>query len=197
MESFFDFDIEKLLKEMEDFDEKFEKNIEAEVKNIEKAVRSGKLKGKWDFKKIDEPGVKGYIAYGRFESDRPFEPFEPSEPFDPLRPFRRLPIPERPFDIPSAEMEEIREPLTDIFDEEKAIKLYVELPGEEKEDIQLNVTNGKVEVKAKKFYKETDLPTVNIDAEKTSAKYKNGVLEVTIPKTEKTNEKDASKVKVE
>jgi len=197
MESFFNFDIEKVFKEMESSSDRFAKDMEAEIENIEKAVRSGKLKGNWGFKKINEPGVKGYVVYGRFESDPPLEPFEPSEPFDPLKPFRRLPFPERPFDVPKAEMEEIREPLTDVFEEEKAIKLYVELPGEEKEDIQLNVANGKVEVKAKKFYKAMDLPTRTIDVEKTSAQYKNGVLEVTIPKTKKTNEKDAWKVKVE
>ncbi len=182
--SFFNFDIEQMLRELESFSNKFTKDMEIEMENIEKAIRSGKLKGKWDFKRISEPGVKGYIVYGQFGSDRPLEPFEPLEPFDPFRPSRRELTPGRSFKIPSEELEKVREPLTDIFEEEKAIKLYVELPGEEKEDIQLNVTGGKVEVKSKKFYKEMDLPTRNIVVDKTSTKYKNGVLEITIPKAE-------------
>lgn len=197
MESFFNFDIERLFRELESYSDRFTKDMEAEIENIEEAIKSGKLQGKWNIKKIDKPGVKGYVVYGRLESDHPLESFEPLEPFDPLRPLRRPLIPERPFKIPRAEVEEVREPLTDIFEEEKAIKVYVELPGEEKEDIQLNVANGKVEVKAKKFYKIMELPTKNIDIEKTSAKYKNGVLEVVIPKAEEAGKDSTSKVKVE
>jgi len=196
MKTFFNFDIEKMFKELEAFNSQFAKDMETEMENIEEAVRSGKLKGKWDFKKIDEPGVKGYVFYGRFESDQPLEPFNPLEPFDPLKPSRRPPMPERPFKIPGAEIEEIREPLTDIFEEEKAVKLYVELPGEEKEDVQLNVQDGKVEIKAKKFHKVMDLPKKDLGAEKVSTKYKNGVLEVTIPKTEKPNKESASGVRL-
>ena len=188
MTSFFNFDIEQVLREIETFRNKFTKDMDVEMENIEKAIRSGKLKGKWDFKKISEPGVKGYIVYGQFSADHPLEPSEPLEPFDPLRPSRREPTPGRSFKIPSEESEEIREPLTDIFEEEKALKLYVELPGEEKEDIQLNIAGAKVEVKSNKFYKEMNLPTRNIVVDKTSTKYKNGVLEITIPKAEKTSE---------
>mgnify|MGYP001108498620 CR=1 FL=1 len=198
MKSFFNFDVEKLFRELETFNNKLIKDMESETENIEKAIRSGELKGKgkWNFKKIDEPGVKGYILYGYFGTDQPLELFEPLEPFDPFKPSRRPPMPERPFKIPSAAIEEIREPLTDIFEEEKAMRIYVELPGEEKEDIQLNVANGRVEVKAKKFYKMMDLPTKNIDVEKTTARYKNGVLEVSISKAEKPSEESAWKVEV-
>ncbi|MCK4313474.1 Hsp20/alpha crystallin family protein, partial [Candidatus Bathyarchaeota archaeon] len=72
---------------------------------------------------------------------------------------------------------------------------YLELPGEEKDDIQLNVTEGKVEVKAKKFYKTIDIPTRNINIENISSKYKNGVLEITIPK--KSPEKDTRKINID
>lgn len=197
MKSFFNFDLEELFKELETFHNKFAKDMEVEMENIEKSIRSGKLKGEWDFKKIDKPGVKGYIVYGRYVADQPLEPLEPLKTFRPLRPFREPQIPKRSFKIPSKELKEIRDPSADIFEEEKAIKLYVELPGEEKEDIRLNVANGKVEVKAKKFYKVMGLPTRNISVEKTSAKYKNGVLEVTIPKTRKTKKESTKKIKVE
>jgi len=72
-----------------------------------------------------------------------------------------------------------------VFEEKDNVKLYVELPGAEKDDIQLNVTEGQVEVKAKNFYKTIDLPTRDVESNKAVANYKNGVLEVTIPKTKK------------
>ncbi|MDH5635833.1 MAG: Hsp20/alpha crystallin family protein, partial [Candidatus Bathyarchaeota archaeon] len=112
-------------------------------------------------------------------------------------PMRPRPEPQRPFEVQESALEETREPLADIFEEEKAIKIYVEVPGEEKDDIQLNVTAGNVEVKAKRFYKMIDLPTSNIDIEKASSKYKNGVLEVTIPKKEKTLKNDTRKINIE
>ena len=95
-------------------------------------------------------------------------------------------MPKRPFEVSEKALKEIREPLTDVFEEDKAVKIYVELPGEEKDDIQLNVTEGKVEVKAKRFHKMIEVPTRNIDIEKASSKYKNGVLEITVPKKEKS-----------
>ena len=191
MASFFDFD------EIGDFDifsREFMKRIQRKINEIEKAVKSGKIKGKWDVKQIDKAGVKGYVIQGRFWSDQPFGPFDP---FEPLEPWGRRPMPKRPFRIPESTSEQVREPLTDLFDEEKAIKIYVELPGEEKDDIQLNVTKGKFEVKTKRFYKMIDLPTRNIDIENASSKYKNGVLEVTIPKKEKSPEEEKRKVKIE
>ncbi|MFQ6095231.1 MAG: Hsp20/alpha crystallin family protein [Candidatus Bathyarchaeia archaeon] len=191
MASFFDFD------EIEDFDifdREFLKRIQRQLNEIEKAVKSGKIKGEWDVKRVDEPGVKGYVIQGRFWSDQPLGPFDP---FEPLEPWRRRPMPKRPFRVPKGAFEEIREPLTDVFEEDKTVKIYVELPGEEKDDIQLNVTKGKVEVKTKRFYKMIDLPTLNIDIENVSSKYKNGVLEVTIPKKEKSPEEEKRKIKIE
>lgn len=191
MASFFDFD------EIGDFDtlsREFMKRIRREISEIEKAVKSGKIKGNWDVKQIDKPGVRGYVIQGRFWSGQPLGPFDP---FEPLEPWRRRPMPKRPFRIPERALDEVREPLTDVFEEEKTVKIYVELPGEEKDDIQLNVTEGKVEVKTKRFYKMMDLPTRDIDIENASSKYKNGVLEVTIPKKEKSPEKEKRKMKIE
>ena len=184
--SFFDIDegfgdLRKLMRKMLD------------MEGIEDAIKSGKLKGGWDVREIDEPGVKGYIAQGRFYSDQPLEPSEPFEPLNP-NPVRR-PIPRRPVSI-AERTSETREPLTDVFEEEKAVKVYVELPGEEKDDIQLNVTEGKVEVKTKNFYKIIDVPR-NIETEKAAAKYNNGVLTVTIPRKEPLPEREKQKIRIE
>lgn len=179
------------------FSSNFVKRIQRMMSEIDKATKNGDVRGKWEIKQIDRPGVKGYSIQGRFGSDQPLEPLDPFSPFEPLNPMRRRPAPRRPFEVPESALKETREPLTDIFEEEKAIKIYVEVPGEEKDDIQLNVTAGKVEVKTKKFYKMIDLPTDNIDIEKASSKYKNGVLEVTIPKKEKTLKSDTHKINID
>jgi len=139
-----------------------------EMNDIENAIRSGKLKGEWDIKPIKEPGVKGYVAKGRFQLG------------EPLR-------------LPKRAIDEVREPLADIFEEKDHVKLYIELPGVEKEDIQLNTTETQIEVKAKNFYKNIDLPTRDIEFDKVSANYKNGVLEVIIPKTKKTAKEEKKK----
>jgi len=77
-------------------------------------------------------------------------------------------------------------------------RAYVELPGVEKNDIQLDVTDGRAEVKAKNFHKVLDLPTKDVEFEKASANYKNGVLEVIIPKTKKTAREEKKKtIKIE
>ena len=191
MTTFFNFD--EVFRDF-GFDSEFIRSIQRQFAEFEEMIKSGKLQGKWDVKKIDEPGRKGYIIQGRFFSDQPIEPFEP---FEPLGPWRRRPVPRRLFKAPKEALNEIREPLTDVFEDDKTVKIYVELPGEERDDIQLNVTEGRVEVKAKKFYKGIEIPTENIDVEKTSSKYKNGVLEVTIQKKEKPREKDTRKIKIE
>jgi HSP20 family protein len=178
------------------FDRNFGKKIQKMMQEIDRAVKSGNLKGNWEINRIETPEAKGYILRGHFGSKKPLEPFEPLNPFDPVNPKRR-PVPQRLFNIPQSALNEVREPLADVFEEEKAIKIYIELPGENKDDIQLNVTAGKVEVKAKSFYKMMDLPTSNIDYERASSKYRNGVLEVIIPKNEKTSEKDTRKIKIE
>jgi len=184
--SFFDFDeifrdFDKIMKRMHGLNE------------IEKDLKSGKLKGGWNVKQIDEPNIKGYVIQGRFRSDQPLEPFDPFKPNDP---FERRPIPQRsfrPFEIAS---EETREPLTDVFEEEKTVKIYVELPGEEKDDIQLNVTKGAVEIKAKNFYKRIQVPS-NVDIEKASSKYNNGVLTIIIPKDETIPQEEKRKITID
>lgn len=140
--------IERMAKEMDDFEE---------------AVQSGELQGSWEVKPVDKPGVKGYVAQGRFQLGEPVR-------------------------IPKPAFEEEREPLADVFDEKNHVKIYLELPGVEKEDIQLNVTERAAEVRAKNFFKKIELPVRDIDFEKAAASYKNGVLEVRIPKVQKAAE---------
>lgn len=189
MEPYSDFD--EIFKEFREFVKRIRVQ---ELDGVEEAIRSGKLEGKWDVREIDEPGVKGYAIQGRFWTT---QPLETSDPFEPLEPRRRRPMPQRSSIFPESPLKEKREPLTDVFEEEKLVKVYVELPGEEKDDIQLNIVGDKVEVKTKKFYKLIDLPTGNVDVEKTLSRYNNGVLEVTIPKKETSSENETRKIRIE
>ena len=69
--------------------------------------------------------------------------------------------------------------------------------GVEKTDIQLNVTQDQAEVKAKNFHKAIDLPTKDVEFDKATANYKNGVLEVTIPKKKPTADQGKTTIEIE
>jgi len=158
-------DFEDIFHDVDDFYKKLTKKMFKDMENIEEALRSGKLEGEWGIKPIEEPGVKGYVARGRFQLDK-------SQP--------------QPLKLPEQIKDEVREPLTDVFQDKDNVKLYMELPGVEKDDIQLNVTDGHAEIKAKNFFKTVDLPTKDVEFDKAVANYKNGVLAVTIPKMKKS-----------
>ena len=171
-------DFQDIFDDVDKLYQRFAKRMFKEIEDIEDAIKSGKLEGKWDIKPIEEPGVKGYVARGRFEFGNKARP--------------------KTLTLPKEVPQEAREPLTDVFQDENNLKLYVELPGVEKTDIRLNVSQGKAEIKAKNFFKIIDLPTVDIEVDKVAANYKNGVLEVTIPKKKKTKvDKPKATIKIE
>lgn len=83
------------------------------------------------------------------------------------------------------EEEGIREPLTDIIEEKDKIRVIVELPGVEYQDIQLHAEDSMLDIEVdkedRKFSKKVDLPAA-VDADSAKASYKNGVLEVSLKK---------------
>lgn len=171
-------DFEDIFHDVDDFYKKLTKKMFKDMENIEEALRSGKLEGEWDIKPIEEPGVKGYVARGRFQLGDKSTP-------------KTLKLPEQIKD-------EVREPLTDVFQDKDNVKIYMELPGVEKDDIQFNVTDGHAEIKAKNFFKAVDLPTKDVEIDKAVANYKNGVLEITIPKTKRSaSEEQKRTIKIE
>ena len=95
-------------------------------------------------------------------------------------------------------LQERREPLVDIIEEEDEIKVVAELPGVEKKDIKLYATDQTltidVETPEKKYHKKLDLPT-EIDTSTSSSSYRNGILETTIKK-KKVKEK-GTKIDIE
>ena len=106
-------------------------------------------------------------------------------------------------------------PAVDLYEEKDEIVAKTELPGVAKEDIQVNITDHMLTIKGEKkreeetkeknfyrsersygaFSRSIELPS-EIHAEKARASFKNGVLELHLPKTEEAKKKEV-KVKVE
>ena len=107
---------------------------------------------------------------------------------------------------------EYREPLVDVFETEDEVIVTSERPGLDKDDIKLYITGNRLEISAEKtkevtkpekkeregeggyvyrersisrFYRSITLPST-IDPEKAKSSYKNGILEIRMPKTEIT-----------
>jgi len=103
----------------------------------------------------------------------------------------------------------------DLYEEKDEIVAKVELPGMEKDDIEVNIIDHRLTVKGEKkkekeikeenfyrsersygsFIRALDLPK-EVQAEKAQASFKAGVLEIRLPKTEEAKKKEI-KVKVE
>jgi HSP20 family protein len=95
----------------------------------------------------------------------------------------------------------VRSPFCDVQETDKEIIITAELPGVSKEDIKINATESSVEIEAEvkreaeeknkghlrserqysKFYRCLALPA-EVDPSKAKATYKNGVLELRLPK---------------
>ncbi len=92
------------------------------------------------------------------------------------------------------------EPFVDVIEEEDVIKIVADMPGVEKEDINVEVTETEVKMTAergeRKYFKIVKLP-VRVNPETAKASYRNGVLTVTIEKIEKEKKPSGVKVKVE
>jgi HSP20 family protein len=87
-------------------------------------------------------------------------------------------------------IKEEQEPLVDVLEEENQVVVVVELPGVEKEEINLHTTEDALTISVgttdRRYHKELILPA-KIDPKSARASYKNGVLEVRLKKAvEKT-----------
>jgi Molecular chaperone (small heat shock protein) len=92
-------------------------------------------------------------------------------------------------DVPATD--NVREPLTDVSVENDVVRIVIELPGVQKEDIQLDCTETSVTVsvdtESRKFRKAVPLQT-NIDVDSAKAEYNNGILEITVNSKSKAPE---------
>lgn len=143
------------------------KEMEAEGKT--EVSRTGELRGKGRLK--DLKGVYGFSVKVGLGG-------EPTvETFGNIRKSEAGPV-----------VEEVREPLVDVFDEKEVIRVIAELPGVEANDIKVELEGDiltlAAEGKDRKYTKEILLPAKGKrEALKTS--YRNGILEVTVPKAQK------------
>ena len=78
-----------------------------------------------------------------------------------------------------------REPLVDVVEGAKEIRVLAELPGARKQDIELTVEGKSLvisaETAARKYRKELELPCA-VELEGSKSTFNNGILEVTLPK---------------
>ena len=104
-------------------------------------------------------------------------------------------------------------PKMDVIDRDKEVIVKAELPGIDKEDIDVSLTNNRLFIKAKtcheekeekgdyvkkemtssEFYRSVILPG-NLDDSKIKTSFKNGMLELTIPKEENSHRR---RIKIE
>ena len=93
--------------------------------------------------------------------------------------------PETRMGRPRVNIREQREPLVDVLETDGEVKIIAELPGVEKKDVTLHGTKNtltiSVDTPQLKYYKEVETPA-KIDPKQAKSSYKNGVLEVTVPK---------------
>ncbi len=85
-----------------------------------------------------------------------------------------------------------REPLVDVMNEKERYRIFVELPGVDKDKVRLDVAEDSVEIKTdddKNFYKMIYLDSA-IDTDSAKASYKNGVLTLELDKKEKRKGKE-------
>ncbi|MGC8913409.1 MAG: archaeal heat shock protein Hsp20 [Thermoplasmata archaeon] len=87
-----------------------------------------------------------------------------------------------------------REPLTDVVDGKDSFSVTLELPGVEKDDIDISISGGILKVKVdapnRKYAKEIELPR-DVDEASAKASFRNGVLDITFQK--KKGEKESGK----
>ena len=78
-------------------------------------------------------------------------------------------------------VEEVREPIIDVFDEKEHIVVVAELPGVEEADVKIEVKGDILTLSAergeKQYSKEVLLPS-KVDEKSFTSSYKNGILEI-------------------
>ncbi len=98
------------------------------------------------------------------------------------------------------QVREEREPLVDVIETDGEVHVVAELPGVEKKDIKLHGTEDSltisVDTPQRKYYKEIQLPA-KVKVKEAKTEYKNGVLEVKLPKTEEKKKPKGEPLKID
>jgi HSP20 family protein len=98
------------------------------------------------------------------------------------------------------QVKEEREPLVDIIETDGEIHVVAELPGVEKKDIKLHGTEDtlsiSVDIPQRKYFKEVTLPA-KVKVKEAKTEYKNGVLEVKLPKVKEEKKPKGEPIKID
>jgi HSP20 family protein len=105
--------------------------------------------------------------------------------------------------LESGEKEEFeiaeREPLTDIIESDDSVSITLEIPGVDKDEIELRVEEDTVSINVdtpqRKYFKEVPLKA-KIDPNTSKATYKNGVLDI-ILKKKRTKDTKGKRLKID
>lgn len=85
-----------------------------------------------------------------------------------------------------------REPLVDVLESDREIMVVAELPGVDKQNINISATertlNISVDTPERKYHKELELPD-EVDPSSGKSSYKNGVLEITLRRSKEKKPK--------
>jgi HSP20 family molecular chaperone IbpA len=184
----FDDDFEEAMRDLDSFSSELIKIIENELDRLLRDME------------VERVGGSSEADREKFECDATsdnsrFSLRESLDPIEPLRPLRPAPKPRKPLGIPRKALAEMAEPLMDVFDKEAAVEVYVDMPGVEKEDVQVRVRGGRVEVRAGNLRKVIEMPTKEALSHSASSDYRNGVLRIVIPKRLRFRPKDVYRVK--
>ena len=103
-------------------------------------------------------------------------------------------------DRPYLDLKQEREPLVDIVYINGEMKVILELSGVAKEEIKLLGTEDRltisVDVPDRKYFKEIEM-LAKIDPKKAKTSYKNGVLEISLPKVEEKKKPSGEEIKID
>ncbi|MCJ7699633.1 Hsp20/alpha crystallin family protein [Candidatus Bathyarchaeota archaeon] len=98
------------------------------------------------------------------------------------------------------QVKEEREPLVDIVETDGEVQVVAELPGVEKKDIKLTSTEEEltisVDAPEHKYFKKIVFPA-KVRVKEAKTQYKNGVLEVTLPKVDLHKQPEGESLKVD
>ena len=98
------------------------------------------------------------------------------------------------------QVKEEREPLVDIIETDGEVQVVAELPGVDKKDIKLTATEEEltisVDTPERKYFKRVAFPA-KVRVREARTQYKNGVLEVAMPKAEQDKPPKGEQLKID
>jgi len=95
---------------------------------------------------------------------------------------------------------EEREPLTDIIEGDDDIYITVEVPGVQKEDIDININDSSIDINVnspnRKYHKSINLPC-SVITKKSKATYNNGILDIIVKRKERKKDNKGYRVNID